>query len=145
MRTTAVLVAFRSGPGWDRTSDLPRVKWLAAQGISVSAGQRVAQRSNRTPWSTCSETLALFWPYSSDRRFERQRSERPTATERKHQPGHRRCAAGLPGAKGISLTKAVPQLITICTFTADARADGNAVVPQGGRPDRRIVFEAPLY
>jgi hypothetical protein len=44
---------------------LPRVRWPGAQAISVFAGQRVAERSNWTPQSICSESLALFWPYGS--------------------------------------------------------------------------------
>jgi hypothetical protein len=54
--------AFKSGPGRYPTSDLPRVRWLGAEAISFAA-QSVATRSTWTPQSTCSESLAPFWPY----------------------------------------------------------------------------------
>jgi hypothetical protein len=38
-----------------------------AQGISVSAGQSAADGPDWTHWSTCSESLALFWPYETAR------------------------------------------------------------------------------
>jgi len=47
--------------------DLPLLRWFVAQSISVLAGQIVAHRSNWTPQSTCSESLALFWPYETAR------------------------------------------------------------------------------
>jgi hypothetical protein len=37
------------------------------QGISVSAGQSAADRPGWTRWSTCSQSLALFWPFQSVR------------------------------------------------------------------------------
>jgi hypothetical protein len=46
-----------------RTSDLPCMRWSGAQKNSVHAGQSATHRSNWTPQSTCSESLALFWPY----------------------------------------------------------------------------------
>ena len=55
------------GPDWDRTSDLPRVRHFAAQGISVSAGHSAADGPGRARWSICSESLALFWPYEAAR------------------------------------------------------------------------------
>jgi hypothetical protein len=38
-----------------------------AQGISVSAGQSAADGPGWTRWSTCSQSLALFWLHESVR------------------------------------------------------------------------------
>ena len=51
------------GPGWDRTSDLPRVKWKQLREKSVRAGQPVHTWSDWTHWKWWSDPLALFWPY----------------------------------------------------------------------------------
>ena len=53
--------------------DLPLLRWFVAQSISVLAGQIVAHRSNWTPQSTCSESLALFWPHEFRSRETHQR------------------------------------------------------------------------
>jgi hypothetical protein len=55
-------LAFLGGPGWYRTSDLPRVRWFGTQGNSIRTCQGAADRSNWTPQSTCSEGLAGYWP-----------------------------------------------------------------------------------
>ena len=49
-----------SGPGWDRTSDLPRVKWKQLREKSVRAGQPVHTWSDWTHWKWWSDPLALF-------------------------------------------------------------------------------------
>jgi hypothetical protein len=43
-------------------SELPRVRRFSAQRNSVPAGQRAADGPGWTRWSTCSESLAVFWP-----------------------------------------------------------------------------------
>jgi hypothetical protein len=48
-------------------TDLPLLRRFAARGVYVSAGQSAADGPDWTRWSTCSESLALFWPYKAAR------------------------------------------------------------------------------
>jgi hypothetical protein len=43
------------------------VRRFTARGICVSAGQSAADGPDWASWSTCSESLALFWPYKTAR------------------------------------------------------------------------------
>ncbi len=59
---------FTGGPDWDRTSDLPRVKWTEHQVLSELPGQTGRITSHRTNWTGSSDPLARYWPDKSTRR-----------------------------------------------------------------------------
>jgi hypothetical protein len=51
------------GPGWDRTSDLPRVKRSFGLHRCVSAGQTGSSSLNWPCWTNSSAALAAYWPH----------------------------------------------------------------------------------